>query len=128
MRRSATFQQIVDRIGELNGIVYVDAKFIVQADTKRVYSGTLQHRMTRAGKYRLLYVTVAPESGDRPVLTLAHELHHAIEVLESDATTEAAINALFERIGTHTSAGIFETDAAVKQQQTVAKELSASGR
>jgi hypothetical protein len=69
---------------------------------------------------------VAPESGDRRLLTLAHELQHAIEVLEApDVATAGAVDELFERIGTNTSAGVMETQAALDVERAVGRELSA---
>ena len=70
---------------------------------------------------------MAPESGDRSLITLGHELQHAIEVLEAnDVTTEAAVDRLFERIGIRVSAGVMETHAALDVERAVARELSAS--
>ena len=123
--RSSTLQRLIARVGDLKGIVYVDARCVFRPETRRVFYGTLQHRIVKAGNYRLLYVTVAAESGDRPVVTLAHELQHAIEVLESDAATDSDIERLFDRIGSHASAWAFETQAALEAQRAVAKELSA---
>lgn len=128
MARSATFRQLVGRVGDLKGIVYVNARFLVEPDTRRVFYGALQHRIVKAGDYRLLYVTLAPEPGDQPVVILAHELQHAIEVLESRAANDAAVDALFERIGAQADAWAFETGAAVQVQRTVGKELSARHR
>ena len=127
MARSATFRWLVDRVGELNGIVYIKSGFFVNAHTKRVLSGALSHQISMAGAHRVLHVMVAPESGDRPVITMAHELQHAIEVLEApDVATEAAVDQLFERIGMHAGTGIVETQAALNVERAVARELSAN--
>ena len=57
---------------------------------------------------------------------MAHELQHAIEVLEAtDVASEAAGGQLFERIGMHASAGVMETQAALDIGRAVARELSA---
>ncbi len=125
--RSATFQLLVARIGFLKGIVYVDGGFHVEPNRRRV-DGALQHRVTRAGEYRLLHVRVAPESGDRTVLIIAHELQHVVELLESNAVVERDIDALFERIGTPVGAWLFETSAAGQVQEAVARELVQSRR
>jgi hypothetical protein len=124
--RSATFRWLVDRVGELNGIVYIKASFYMNDHTKRVLSGALSHQISMAGAHRVLHVMVAPESGDRPIVTMAHELQHAIEVLEApDVATEAAVDRLFERIGMHAGTGIFETQAALDVERAVVRELSA---
>jgi hypothetical protein len=125
--RSATLRRVVDRVGALNGIVYIKSGYYVNGQTRRVYSGVLSHRITEAGAHRVLQVTVAPASSDSQLATMAHELQHAIEVLEAtDATTEVAVDRLFERIGMHTRAGIMETQAALDVGSAVARELSAN--
>jgi len=126
MARSTTFRRLIDRVGQLNGIIYIEDRYYVNDRTKRVLSGALSHQITRAGAHRVLHLIVAPESGDRRLVTMAHELQHAIEVLEaSDVNTEAAVDQLFERIGMHTSAGVVETQAALDAERAVAHELSA---
>jgi hypothetical protein len=124
MSDSPNFRRLVDRVAELRGIVYLTAKQVVQSQTRRVIDGTLQHRVTVAGSHRLLYVTVTPYSGSRPVPIIAHELQHAIEVLESDATSGPEIDDLYDRIGMHTGASTVETAAALAVQSAVAKELA----
>jgi hypothetical protein len=122
--RSATFRRMIERVRAFNGIVFLTATPVVQASANRVLQGTLQHRVTVAGPYRLLYVTVAPGSATHATVTFAHELQHAVEVLESGATTERAIDQLLERIGAKTGAGVSETAAAVAAERAVTKELS----
>jgi hypothetical protein len=123
LSESPSLRRLVERIAVLHGIVYVTARQVVQVQTRRVIDGTLQHRVTVAGSYRLLYVTVTPYSGTRAVPVIAHELQHAIEVLESEATSERAIDALFDRIGVRTAARTVETAAALAVQRDVANEL-----
>jgi len=124
MSDSPNFRRLVERVATLHGIVYLTAKQVVQPQSRRVIDGTLQHRVTVAGAYRLLYATVTPYSGVRPTPIIAHELQHAIEVLESDATTERDIDDLFERIGVHTAARTIETAAARAVETAVATELA----
>ena len=127
MARSATLRRVIDRVGELNGIVYIKDAYYVDPRTGSVLSGALSHEITMAGTHRVLHVTVAPESGDRSLITLGHELQHAIEVLEAnDATTEAGVDRLFERIGVRVGASVMETTSAVAVQRAVARELSAN--
>lgn len=126
MSTSPTFRRLVERVADLRGIVYLTATQVVQSQTRRVIDGTLQHRVTIAGSYRLLYVTVTPYSGLRPIAIIAHELQHAIEVLQSDATTERDIDELFKRIGVRAAAWTSETTAALDVQRTVAEELASA--
>jgi uncharacterized protein with gpF-like domain len=124
MSASPTFRRLVERVAALHGIVYLTAKQVVQGQTRRVIDGTLQHRVTVAGSYRLLYATVTPYSGLRPIPIIAHELQHTIEVLESNAMSGSEIDDLFERIGMRTAASTFETEAALTAQADVARELA----
>ena len=124
MSGSPSFRRLVERVAALHGIVYLTAKQVVQSHTLRVIDGTLQHRVTVAGSYRILYATVTPYSGLRPARIIAHELQHAIEVLESNAASEREIDDLFERIGVHTANWTVETEAALAVEDAVTKELA----
>jgi hypothetical protein len=129
MARSPTFQRLVDRVGQLKGIVYIKHGYYVNEQTghRRVFSGGLSHKISMAGAYRVLHLMVAQESGDRRLSITAHELQHVIEVLEAtDVTNEAAVDRLFERIGIQASAGVTETEAALAIELVVARELSAN--
>jgi hypothetical protein len=107
-------------------MVYIEDGYYVNSQTKRVLSASLSHRISVAGAHRVLHLTVAPQSGDRSIINLAHELQHVLEVLEAtDVSTEAAIDQLFERIGMRMSAGVMETQAALTVERTVARELAA---
>jgi hypothetical protein len=125
LRRSGTFQQLVERVGTLKGIVYIRAKTHVDLRTKRTLDGALSHSVTIAGTYRVLQLTVGVTQPDSSICVLAHELRHAIEVLEApDVRTETAVDLLFERIGTRTNAGVVETQAALDAERAVRRELS----
>jgi hypothetical protein len=123
--RSATFRDLVARIGALNGIVYIQPTVIVQPDARRVVSAGLIHRVTWIGSRRVLLVVLNPGLGDRSVITMAHEFQHAIEVLSSTASTESEIDALFDRIGTRVGAGMTETTAAIAVERAVRREFFA---
>ena len=124
MERSETFRQTVARVKALNGIVYVSGTYVSQPSAKRVLYGALQHRIVRAGDARVLFVIVVPGHENTHIARLAHELQHAIEVLESGETTDSGVERLFERIGVETSARTFETEAAGAIERRVAKELA----
>jgi hypothetical protein len=128
LEHSETFRHVVERVGCLKGIVYIDARYYVQFRTGIVLRGALAHTVTNAGAYRILRVMVGPHSGDRPIVDLAHELQHAVEVLESDATTEAEIDQLFEHIGVRATTGFVDTRAAREVGGAVARELAAARR
>jgi hypothetical protein len=128
LERSETLRQLVGRVGCLKGIVYIEAQYYVRLQAGIVLPGALAHTVTNAGEYRILRLMVGPHSEDRAIVVLAHELQHAVEVLESDATTEAEIDRLFERIGVPGSTGIVETRAAREVGRAVARELLESRR
>ena len=125
MKRSSTFRRLVEQVGTLNGIVYIQLRQSVNLQTKRVLDGALSHSITTAGPYRLLHVIVGAVQGDRPIYILAHELQHAIEVLGAPhVSTEHDVDQLFERIGLHAFAGDAETQAALDIERTVRSELA----
>lgn len=126
MSQSTTFRQIVERVGALDGIVYISRGYVFRDQSGHPLPGALHHRVVRAGSYRLLYVTVAPDSVARAIAILGHELQHAIEVLESGATSERQIDALFDRIGAHAGSFEAETDGALNAQRAIAKELASA--
>jgi hypothetical protein len=125
LKRSATFRQLVARVGALNGIVYIQLKQSVNPRTKRVLDGALSHSFSTAGAYRVLHVMVGAVEGDRPIYLLAHELQHVVEVLEAPAvSTERDVDQLFERIGVRAFAGDMETQTALDVEHAVRSELS----
>jgi len=124
LERSATFRQEVERVGTLNGIVFIQPRPSVNFRTNRTLDGALSHSVTVAGAHRVLRLLVGVKQGDAPIFVLAHELQHAIEVLgAADVSTEDAVDQLFERIGVHTGAGVVETQAAVDTERAVRREL-----
>src|SRR5262245_27856155 len=125
LKRSATFHHLVERVGTLNGIVYIHLRPYVKLDGTLVQDGALLHSVTTAGAYRVLHVIVNANRGDRPIVILAHEFQHAIEVLEAaDVSTENAVDQLFERIGFRVYGGAVETRAALDVEDIVKRELS----
>ena len=124
LKRSATFRQLADRVGTLDGIVYIHLQPYAILDGRTVLNGALLHSVTTAGPYRVLHVIVNAR-GDRLIFILAHELQHAIEVLEAaDVSTENAVDQLFERIGFRVYGGAVETRAALDVEDVVKRELS----
>jgi hypothetical protein len=125
LKRSATFRQLVERVGTLNGIVFIQLKKSVNPRTQRVLDGALSHSFTTAGAYRVLHITVGAVQGDRPIYLLAHELQHVVEVLEAPGVlTERDVDQLFERIGVRVFAGDMETQTALDVEHAVRSELS----
>ena len=123
--RSATFKGLVDRIEASNVIVYVAINPILKSSL----SGALTW-MTRAGEYRYVRASISPESTfDQMIASVAHELQHAVEVIEDESVTdEKTLVALYKRIG-HPSRAAgpsgWETLAAQRTGTQVRRELVA---
>ncbi len=124
LSRSAEFHRLSDRIAELNGAVFIQPGTIVQPAENRILRGALLHRMTMVGGRRALFIIVSADRDDDTLITLAHEFQHVIEVLQSDASTESEIDALFLRIGTSVGTITRETGEAVLAGHRVAQELA----
>jgi len=129
LRRSSTLRGVVDRIGELRGIVYVDEGFYRQPNTGRVLTGALSHEVRFAGTLTILRVRIANLRGDQTIATLGHELQHAVEVLDVPAARdEAAIDVLFGRLGAPVYDGIVETARARETELRIRRELAENRR
>lgn len=121
--RSATFKALVDRIEHSNVIVYVALNPVM----KPSLSGMLTW-MTRTGTYRYVRASISTDlTFDQTIATVAHELQHAVEVIEdATVTDEKSLVALYKRIGHQNSAsspGRWETTAAQQAGFQVRREL-----
>jgi hypothetical protein len=126
MARSETFRNLVERIEASNVFVYV----AVSPFIKSSLAGQLTW-MTKAGPYRYLRATISPDlSSDQAIATLAHELQHAVEVVEDElVTSEKSLVALYKRIGEPSRASAvagWETVAAQETGYRVRRELGDS--
>jgi len=128
LSRSSELRHLAERIEELNGMVFIEPGTLVQSAENRVLMGALLHRTSIVGGRRAAFIVVRPDRGDDTVITLAHEFQHVIEVLQSGASTESEIDALFARIGAEVGANIMETNEAVLAGRRVAQELARSRR
>jgi hypothetical protein len=121
--RSATFRALVNRIEASNLFVYVSFSPLMKASL----AGKLTW-MSRAGKFRYVRATINAEQNlDQMIATLAHELHHAVEVLEDDSVSDQrSLQELYKRIGrpSHTgTTAAWETVAAQETGLRVRREL-----
>jgi hypothetical protein len=127
IERSPALRAAVDRIGQLNGVVYVTTAVRVRTASHHALLAGLAHEVTVAGSTRILRITAEHNYGDSAVATIAHEFRHAIEVLDDPSVrTGGDVTALFERIGRSVSAGVVETTAAGDFERVVLLELHAS--
>jgi hypothetical protein len=123
--RSATLMALVDRIEASNVIVYVAINPLMKSSL----SGMLTW-MTRAGDTRYLRASISPDlTPDQMIATIAHELQHAVEVIEDDTVKdEKSLTALYRRIGHQSGSAApsrWETVAAQQTGFQVRKELGA---
>lgn len=123
--RSATFKALADRIEASNVIVYVALNPLIKSSL----SGMLTW-MTQAGGYRYVRASISPElSANQMIATIAHELQHAVEVIDDETVhDEKTLVALYRRIGHQSGAyapSQWETTAARETGFQVRKELIA---
>jgi hypothetical protein len=121
--RSATFHQLVVSLARTDGLVYVT--------TGRCGHGVracVPHAMTRAGQFRVLRIVIDPHDAEaggtaRVAVTIAHELHHALELLADRTVTDAASMFMFYRRDAPRH-GAFETPEAGAVGDRVWQELA----
>jgi hypothetical protein len=124
--RSATLRSLVDRIEASRVIVYVAINPLMKPNL----SGMLTW-MTQAGGYRYLRASISNDlNADQMIATIAHELQHAVEVIEDETVNdENSLVALYRRIGQqkgHASPSRWDTDAAQRTGFVVRKELASA--
>jgi hypothetical protein len=123
LTESPTFLEIVSQIDQLSGLVFVVAS---QCGKLSELSACLDHDVRERGGFRYLRVNMLPgEPEARQLPLLAHELQHALEVLSDEsATSQENVAKLYERIGRRLpGVGNFETDAALRVQKAVVREM-----
>jgi len=124
--RSETFRALVARIEASNVFVYVTVTPFIKSSL----AGQLTW-MTQAGPYRYLRATLSAEqTSDQSIASLAHELQHAVEVVDDvRVKDEKTLVALYQRIGTPSRASVssgWETLAAQETGYRVRRELGDS--
>jgi hypothetical protein len=122
--RSPTFRSLVDAIDASNGVVYVE-----YGVCKSVSRSCLPGSIIVAGPSRILRVVIREtQLADDLVVSLGHELQHAVEILGDPAvTTPAQILFLFRKIGIR-SGDMYETYDAIKVGEAISRELAVSAR
>lgn len=124
--KSATFRALVNRIEASNLFVYV----ALSTNMKSNLAGKLTW-MTRAGDFRYVRATISTEQTVAAmVATLAHELQHAVEVLEDESVQDQrTLQELYKRIGRPSYSGLsaaWETEAAHETGLKVRREFIAA--
>ena len=126
--RSATFSTLVDTIGRSNGIVYIEFGYCAFGHL----NGCLLSYIAPAHGDRYLRIIVTPDknrrSHDQLLALIAHELRHALEVIEHVEIVDVpTLEALYRRIGTPETGGLtgYETSAARAAGDATLSELLA---
>jgi len=122
--RSATLNDLFQRVQRTNGLIFITTPPAI-GRAKDILGG-LSLDISVAGSFRILRIYVTCRLDDTAMAVVGHEVRHAVEVLETSATTEAEVDALYGRIGWPMSSLSFETQAAIDAQNTIAHELRAS--
>jgi hypothetical protein len=99
LERSVTLRAIVDRLEQLEVIVYLE----MQPALRKKLAGMLTF-LTATASSRYVRVSLNPEyPRDTLVATLGHELQHALEVAEAPSVVDAAsLQAYYEKHGLST--------------------------
>lgn len=122
--RSATFRAMVDEIQQSNAVVMVQFGLCAKGQVRSCVSHVGGSAHTRT--IRILIDTRT--TSDRLIATIAHELHHALEIIrQPEITTPEQVMALYRRIGTGKCAegrsDRCETEAALAVERLVLDEL-----
>jgi hypothetical protein len=127
MARSTTFRGLVEAIEQSNGIVY--AEFGICAFGR--LNGCLLPFLEGSHGDRYLRVVLSADARrcdhDQLLALIAHELRHALEVLDHPEIVNAAgMEALYRRIGTPETGGLmgYETSTARAAGSAVMSELT----
>jgi hypothetical protein len=121
--RSATVRSLVDRLEELNVIVYLES----QPGLRRGLAGTLTF-MTTTPTFRYVRISLSPMlSADMLISVLGHELQHALEVAQARSiVSDSSLEAYYRRHGiamkSHTSG--WDTFAARDAGELVRREIA----
>jgi len=129
--RSATFRTLVDTIAQSNGIVYIESGYCAFGHLNACLLRFIA--FSHGDRYLRIIVTAdkSRRSHDQLLALIAHELRHALEVIEHpDVVDVPTMEALYRRIGTPETGGLtgYETSAARAAGDETFSELSGRGR
>jgi hypothetical protein len=123
--RSHTFRGLEETISASDGIVYIEPGTCGR-DMRACFVN-----VTMAGSNRILWLMVDVRGVDCDLMGLiGHELQHAVEVLGDPSITSGTEMYFFYRENPDGRSGgpAFETDAAIKADETVRAEVRRRGR
>ncbi len=118
-QRSPTFAALLQQLQATDVVVFVAT---TTALAPRITGRTVLVNATSTVRYLQADVKAnVPEH--EIIITIAHELQHAIEIARSDVRDERALAKLFDSIGERHARG-FESDAAIDTGARVRRELA----
>jgi hypothetical protein len=128
LERSTTLRAIVDRLEQLDVIVYLKMHPALQ---KKKLAGMMTW-LAATEAYRYVCISLNPELGhDALIATLGHELQHALEVAEAPWVVDSAsLQAYYEKHGLSTARHIngWDSLAARVAGDDVRRELAGMRR
>jgi hypothetical protein len=117
--RSPTFQSLVTTIEGTDGIVYVH-----RGQCGRQVLSCLLLAITKAGDYRMLHIKIDERrKGHDLMVSIAHELRHAVELLSDPTVADSTSAQNFYHRGAPKETYTFDTQAAIETELRVDKEL-----
>lgn len=123
--RSASFRAIVDRVNQLDVIVYAETQPLLRGRL----SGTMTW-VTKTKEYRYLRVSLNPDlNSAQTVASLAHELQHVIEVGEAKSIVDTKTMSDYYRVAgleKYAHSEEWDTEAAQRTGEIVRREVAAS--
>jgi hypothetical protein len=121
---SQLFRELVERINSSDVVVYIR----VNPVQSRRFAGQLRF-LARVESIRYLSISLnAYDTALRQIATLAHELQHAVEIVERpDVVDDTSLKRTYKRLGSVRQLGgrapMFETIAAIDAGERVRQEL-----
>jgi hypothetical protein len=118
--RSPGFRDVLSRLARHDGFVYLHW---TPSPLRGLRGALLDKVIVTPSGSRCLFVLVRHTTNRTELAgTIAHELQHAIEALQSGASDAAAVEKHFRRIG-HGGDWVFETDEARSVGALVEREM-----
>ena len=119
-RRSSTFAALLDTLDRAAGLVVYVATTPVPDER-----GSIVFVSRAAGVTYLLIRVCTRQVGQDRVAVLAHELTHAVEIAEASPpiTSDRELRRLYTCIGVDSTGGRLESDAAVRAERAVHREI-----
>lgn len=120
--RSPTFKRLVETIDQTDGIVYV-----LEGRCRYGARACMPMTITPAGEYRIVRITIDPrkKTPKELMVSIGHELHHAIEVLSNTSLTNSQLVYGFYNRDAPLGQLAFETPEAIRTGDRVGADLRA---